>query len=432
MALSVMQTTASISRLQRAAAENHKALFRTQAISDGGEERSHQGLVWTYSGPHQPSQVGFPLLAPDKADEALDGLIAAYLKEPPSGAGCWSLDPSYPVDLGLRLLSRGFQPGWRPHWMGLDLQELKADHVFPPALELVLDNETDVVTTPDLPYADQSFGATIHQAAVGLTIRYLARMDGKVVGHCGILFTQGDFGVAGVYHVGVVPSHRKKGIGKALVSACCAQARSLGYRYALLNGTGDRMYSQLGFASLGKGFTWWLKMPRLLADPPTRERIALAEAVGRSHVFFLEAINPDLSELLRPLTNGMTLMQLAVHYGRVASVNYLMKRGVPLPVLFAWDLGWKEKASALLKADPGLVNDVYGDAHITLLHIAVERRDKELARLVLDAGVDLSIRDTAFHSTALGWADHLGSLEIGAMIRAIAGGAGNEGADAGG
>jgi GNAT superfamily N-acetyltransferase len=421
MALSVMQPGASISRLQRAAAENHKVLFRTQAIGDGGEERRLGGLVWTYSGPNQPSQVGFPMLAPDQADEALDGLIAAYLKEPPSGAGCWSLDPSYPSDLGLRLLARGFQPGWRPHWQGLDLHDLKEDHLFPPGLELVADHQTDVATIPDLPYADQSFGATMHQAASGHMLRYLARINGKIVGHCGILYTEGDFGVAGVYHVGVVPSYRQKGIGKALVVACCAQARSLGYRYALLNGTGEKMYSQVGFKSLGKGFTWWLKMPRFLADPPTPERVALAEAVGRSHVFLLEEINPDLSELMRPLTNGMTLMQLAVHLGRVASVNYLMKRGVPLSVLSAWDLGWKEKAAELLKTAPGLANDVYGDASITLLHIAVERRDKELARLALDAGVDLSIRDTAFKSTALGWADHLGSLEIGAMIRASLG-----------
>jgi GNAT superfamily N-acetyltransferase len=413
-----MQLGSSISRLQRAAAENHKALFRAQAISEGGEERNIDGLTWTYSGPQHPSQVGFPLLAPDKADRALDSLISSFLKEPPSGAGCWSLDPCYPVDLGLRLLARGFQPGWRPHWQGLELKDLQQDHLYPPALEVVLDNERSVMDTPNLPYADGSFGRETHLAADGRTLRYLGIINGKVVGHCGILFTEGAFGVAGVYHVGVLPNYRKQGIGKALVAASCAQARSMGYQYALLNGTGDQMYAQLGFKSLGMGFTWWLKMPRLLADPPTVESVALAEAVGRSQVSILEGMNPDLSTLLRPMTNGMTLMQLAVHFGRVASVHYLMKKGVPISILSAWDLGWKEKAVELLKAEPGLANEVYGDAAITILHVAVERRDKELAQLALDAGADLSIRDTAFGSTALGWADHLGREEMGAMIRA--------------
>jgi ankyrin repeat protein len=70
----------------------------------------------------------------------------------------------------------------------------------------------------------------------------------------------------------------------------------------------------------------------------------------------------------------------------------------------------------LLAAAPELANQRAGDWQITPLHVAAERGDVELARLVLSARPDLEIQDTQFHSTPLGWARHFGRTEIVALI----------------
>jgi ribosomal protein S18 acetylase RimI-like enzyme len=61
----------------------------------------------------------------------------------------------------------------------------------------------------------------------------------------------------GVYNVAVIPSLRRQGIGKALVTAACLLGKEKGLQHAVLNATGPRMYQQMGFQHVGQGFTWW-------------------------------------------------------------------------------------------------------------------------------------------------------------------------------
>ncbi len=427
---------ASPAQLEQAAALNHAELFGLDAIALGGVVRQADGLTWTYAGPNVESIIPFPALEEDKAGAQLDRLITDYLLQPPKGAGCWSLDPPHPKDLGVRLLARGFQPGWRPCWMVLDLERMLPPYPTPKGLQVAADNLTPLQDIEHLPYAravipprpspgEPSSGQLSSEKQPdqpdGLQ-RFVATLNKKVVGHSGVLLTKGAFGVAGIYHVGVVPGARKKGIGKAVVMAACLYAKERGYRYAVLNATGRRMYEQLGFKWIGDGWTWWLKMDRLLAHPPVKEEIELAEAIGRSDLEALERLKTlahpfDPARLQKPLTNGMTLMQLAVHCGQPASGEWLLQQGCTYRVLDAWDLGWKDRAARLLQEHPELANELYNPWNNTLLHVAAERNDPELARLVLAARPQLRIKDKAYQSTALDWALHFGHEEIARLIR---------------
>jgi ribosomal protein S18 acetylase RimI-like enzyme len=416
----LLQDGASPQQLERAAAINHTALFKQEAAVLGGSVITSGDLLWTSGTLQSPSMVPFPELSPESAAGQLDEMMAFYLRHPPKGAGCWSLDPASPVDLGIRLLARGFQPGWRPRWMGLDLRQVQTHHPTPRGLSIVADNHLSLDHIKGLPYAQVVVPAPKAAELEGQWMRFIARWKGKVVGHSVVFLSTGPFGAAGIYHVGVVPRARRVGIGKAVTLAACLYAREKGYRYAVLNSTdaGRRTYEQLGFVTVGEGWTWWLVTQRLLSDPPSPKRVLLAEAIGRGDAESLERYRRlyDAAALNQPMTNGMTLMQLAVHCRQPLAAEWLLAGGAAVTVLDAWDLGWKDRARQLLSADRASVNQRYGEWAKTLLHFAAERNDGELASLALSADPDLELKDTAYQGTALGWAQYLGHRDIAEMI----------------
>jgi GNAT superfamily N-acetyltransferase len=403
-------------QLEQAVAYNHKELFRQEAIALGGDMLTNGGLDWTTGTAYSASMVAFPDLSAETAGTRLDELLSFYLLHPPRGAGCWSLDPPRPTDLGVRLLARGFQPGWRPHWMALDLHDTQTHHPSPKGLEIVANKDIHLAAVRGLPYAQVVVPLVSSAAFPGQWVRFVASLHGRVVGHSVVFLTTGEWGVAGIYHVGVVPRARHKGIGKAITLAACHYARERGYRYAVLNSTeaGKRTYGQLGFSTVGDGLTWWLIVDRLLARPPTPAAVRLAEAIGQGDLTELSAMR--LEDLDRPLTNGMTLMQLAVHCRQPLAAEWLLEGGATCSVLDAWDLQWKDRARQLLRSTPAHVNQFYGEGNKTLLHIAAERNDEELALLALSAGPDLRLKDETWQSTALDWAKHFGHLNIARLI----------------
>jgi ribosomal protein S18 acetylase RimI-like enzyme len=407
-------------QLEQAAASNHKELFAAEAITLGGVIHSSGGLTWTMAGMAGGSMVPFPVLSEDDAGKELDRLIESYLRQPPKGAGCWSLDPPQPPDLEVSLLARGFQPGWRPYWMGLDLQQLPGEYPAPGGLTITRDNHSSLQSVKNLPYAQVIIPSLQSLDEPDRWARFVATLRGKRVAQAVVFLTTGEFGAAGIYNVGVVPHARHKGVGKAVTLAACLYARERGYRYAVLNAThaGRRMYEQMGFMCVGEGWTWWLITQRLLAHPPSARQVMLAEAVGRGNLAGLEALRHLLTreECNAVLTNGMTLMQLAVHCGQRGAGEWLLAGGAGFTVLDAWDLGWKDRALQRLREDPGQVNRRYGEWNKTLLHIAAERSDEALTRLALSARPDLSLRDTIYQSTALDWARHFGNEPIVRLI----------------
>ncbi|HEV2482903.1 MAG TPA: GNAT family N-acetyltransferase [Puia sp.] len=409
-------------QLEQAAAVNHTALFRQEAAVLGGNVISREGLEWTSGSPQVPSMIAFPTLLPEQTGERLDELMHFYLRYPPKGAGCWSLDPPQPVDLGLRLLARGFQVGWRPRWMALDLGRVQTPNASPWGLSIVRDNHSSLDKVKGLPYAQVIIPSEHTAEMPGQWTRFIARWQGKIVAHSVVFLSSGPYGAAGIYHVGVVPRARRLGIGKAVTLAACMYARDKGYRYAVLNSTdaGRRTYEALGFETIGEGWTWWLVTDRLLAHPPTPQEVKLAEAIGMGRLEELQELRSqfDAAALNRPMTNHMSWMQLAVYGHQPTAGQWLLDAGATCTVLDAWDLGWKERARQLLHDDPAAVNELYGEWDKTLLHVAAERGDEELTRLALGATPDLRLKDKAYQSTSLEWARHFGHNGIVHLIEA--------------
>lgn len=407
-------------QLERAIAANSREWILRGTRSSGGEVRRENGATWVHI-PGREAQVAFPRLTAAKAGETLDAMMAYYRERRPPSILFWSLLPAQPRDLGARLLARGFDWCWQPRWMWLDLEQIHEDHPRPPGLEVRPVEDGGVWDVPDLPYYDRA-GATAHFALTRARPQrvwwFAAWLDGRVVGHAMVNLTTGPQGVAGIFNVGVVPSARNRGIGKAVVTAACLQARAIGCRHALLNGTGERMYNQIGFQTIGWGQTWYLRGTTLDALPPTEMQIAFIEAVGRGDVAALDglACRLDAGAAEAPLASGLTPLQVAVHTQQPAAAEWLVRHGATLDVLAAWDLGWKERVPALLADRPELVNRRSGDWGITPLHEAAQRNDPDLARALLSARPDLTIEDSQFHSTPLGWARHLRHKAVAQLI----------------
>jgi ribosomal protein S18 acetylase RimI-like enzyme len=209
-----------------AIAANHQAWFRRC----GGQEVLDDVIVSDGHG-----TLAFPRV---RTPEALDAAMRLGLRS----MSCWSLDED--GELGAQLVARGFEWGWQPHWMALDLQRVP-DRA----------PRHTVVAAPgdaprDVPYAGEQ--------PVPPPARHLAVVEsGRTVGHVVVNPWRG---FAGIYDMGVAPSRRRRGIGLDLTLAACRLARELGCSHALLNATGEGepLYRAAGFESLGKGQTWWL------------------------------------------------------------------------------------------------------------------------------------------------------------------------------
>jgi len=406
-----LEENPTLPRLLRAMVANMSAWEIRQAQAQGAVVCRQRGLTWT------DRAILYPRLRRATAGEQLDALLRFYRRqEPLRTVGCWSLTPSRPRDLGAMLAARGFEWGWRPHWMWLDFRNMRAEHPHPPGLRVeVVEGEADW-DVDDLPYYSREMAAVraaIAQLRPRRLWQFAAYLEDRVVGHSTLNLTTGQLGLAGIFDVGVVPAARNRGIGKAVTLAACRFAQNLGCRHAVLNATdvGVPVYQSVGFRSLGYGQTWWLHVETLQADPPTEWQVALAEAVGRGDVRALEALGGQrtTAEWDAPLAGGWTAIQLAVRAGQPAAAEWLAAHGATLDALSAWELGWKERVPRLLAETPGLSNLRLGRETRTPLHAAAMRNDTELARVVLAARPDLSIDDgdagTPLHQAA--WCGHI-------------------------
>ncbi|WP_276482935.1 GNAT family N-acetyltransferase [Paraflavitalea pollutisoli] len=408
-------------QLEQAVAANHQQLFVSNATALGGTVYRDQGLVYTHTA-NNGAEVAFPKFNGAEIGVQLDRMMQHYRHLEAGHIGFWSLYPAQPPDLGAYLLARGFQPGWWPYWMVLEPSTLREGFNTPGALAITPDNDTAIVSIAGLPYGD---GGAFTPALLGVypvqAQRFLARINGQVVGQTCLFFTEGLLGIAGMYNVGVLPTHQRQGIGKALVIAASQFAFAKGYRYVMLNANhiGRRTYEQVGFRFVGMGRTWWIVNKNYLRQTVSPGLTALAEATGRGAIAAMEKAYDALTkeELDQALPNGMTVMQVAAYFKQQAAAQWLIDRQATCSPLDAWDLGWHQQAADILRQQPGIVNRTYLDYRGTLLHVAADRNDMALARLALDAGIDLQILDAQYQATGLGWAQHLGRFALITLIK---------------
>jgi GNAT superfamily N-acetyltransferase len=416
-----------------AAARNHTAWFTATALASDREVQRHDGVLFT--GP-PGGDIAFPRLTTTTANQTLDAILDYYRRHrhhrqqgaengsengPQSSIGVWATLPTRPRDLGARLLARGFEWGWQPRWMALNLADTRLDFTVPERLHIAVTDDPDWpdCQVSDLPFfqpADRSKLRCMSAQKPRRTWLFAASLEGQVVGQAVLFLTTGRYGVAGIYNVGVVPSARRQGIGRAVTAAACQYGRALGAQHALLNAA-THIYDRLGFETLGLGQSWWLHDSLLAAPVPTPDQIRFVEALGRgrlSELAELAALPPSAlpEDLGARLPCGMTPMGVAVAMRQERSVRWLMRRGIVPTLVQCWDLGWRASVESQLAANPDLVNDLSVAGLRTPLHHAIERNDHDLFHLLLKARPDLTVKDKEYNGTALGWALHLGRAEL--------------------
>jgi GNAT superfamily N-acetyltransferase len=335
--------------LLRAIAANHRSWFRRR----GGAVERLGGIDLIVNGPE--GAIAFPARrtraavarAVDRADELELRTVS-----------CWSLDED--KALGTLLIARGFEWGWQPWWMALDLRQLP----------------------------DEEPGHRVLSLRRGAN-RVLAVRDGAR--NVGGVTVNPWHGIAGIYDMGVRPEHRRQGIGRALTLAAGQLARDLGCSHAALNATpeGELLYRTVGFRRLGEGRTWW----RHPGERTTPRQTALVESIGFADLTALEELEPTTAELERPIGGAGPPLVITALTGQPRATEWILAR---CPDLVSKDLG-----------SPGY----------TLLHAAAEWDAPEVAAVALARGADTTIRDGTWNGTPLGWAEHWGRERIAAMLR---------------
>jgi GNAT superfamily N-acetyltransferase len=300
-------------RLIRAAARNHTSWMLAQTLATGGAPERHGALRWL-GGRGGHATLAFPRAVPRPG---LEAMLDWCRRNGAGGVGCWvtGLEPT--GELAARLVARGFEWGWQPHWMALDLERLPLE-------------ETDerVALVTDVPEYGPGFGRALLELVRRRPHRFahaVARVDGAYAGHATAHVVGGRLGGAGIYDVDVLPSQRRTGLGRALTLAVCRAAARAGARVATLNATGEGelLYRALGFRSLGLGQTWWIHRDGL-REPPPRALVAAAEAAGRGDIRALERLAPSPARRLPG--NGLTLVEVARDAGHPGTAAWLAGR----------------------------------------------------------------------------------------------------------
>jgi ribosomal protein S18 acetylase RimI-like enzyme len=306
---------ASDADLIRAAVANHRSWLRAAARVTGGEVVRERGLTWIASAPGGEAALPFPR-TPSRP--ALDRLLERCRARGAGGVGCWASGLESTDELAARLVARGFEWGWQPHWMAGDLQSLAFD-----------EDDPRVALVQRVPEYD-GYGralTTLTRARPPRTWLAVARVDGAYAGRAWAHVVGGRLGGAGIYDVDVLRPYRRRGLGRSLTLAVCAAAAAAGARVATLNATGEGelLYRALGLRSLGLGQTWWLHRPGLHAarDPAL---VALAEAAGRGDVGALERLRPTPELLAARLANGYDLAEVARNAGHPDVAAWLTSR----------------------------------------------------------------------------------------------------------
>ena len=231
-----------------AAARNHTSWMRARALATGGEVLRHGRLRWFAEGFGAEVSLPFPR---DASRPALDALIADAHARGARSVACWATGLE-PFDaLAEHLAARGFEWGWQPHWMALELDALPDDDADP--------RVSLVTEMPTFDAYGQALVTLTHHRPANVWLA-VARVDGDWAGHAWSHVAGGE---AGVYDMVVAGRFQRRGLGRALTLAVCRAARSAGARLATLNATpeGELLYRSVGFRSVGWGQTWWLHRP---------------------------------------------------------------------------------------------------------------------------------------------------------------------------
>jgi hypothetical protein len=420
---------ASVDELRTACVENHLDWLRRLADASDGEVHTTRRLEWALTMDRMMPEV--TVAVRDRPDatmrDEIDAVVEYCRDNDIEVLSFWTPDGRHAAELGPLLEARGLRQGEEPQWMAIDLHALPP---LPPADVPVEGQATSVPerfddwTVPEL----MCYGPETRQVRAAMQARRPQRVwhmviweDGAPVGQLSIGATEGDLGVLAVHNLVVLPTARVRGLGLDRFVWLQRFAMDLGCRYVVANAF-ERVavwYRMLGFTDLGSGRTWWTGA-KALQERPARSRVLLAEAIGAGDLRRVQQLAAawDREQLDQPLANGMTPLRFAGQNGRPDVARWLLARGATPDVIAVWDLGWVEQARQLLRDEPELLRARSRWSGKTLLHVAAQRDDPDLAELLLAAGADPLARDRRFETTPLDWALKMGHGRVAARLRA--------------
>src|SRR6266508_1464188 len=180
---------ASGADLIRAAVRNHGSWMRAEAAAIGGEVVRERGVTWIAPRPGGGAVLPFPRVP---SRPALYALLARCRARGARSIGCWASGLDDTGELAARLVARGFEWGWQPHWMAADLAALPLD-----------EDDTRVSLAEDVPEYDAHGQAlmALTRARPRRTWQAVARVGGAYAGHATADLAGGRLGGAGVYDV---------------------------------------------------------------------------------------------------------------------------------------------------------------------------------------------------------------------------------------
>ncbi len=218
------------------------------------------------------------------ADRRIGEISEAYLR---AGTGFvwWAGPADTPRDLGSRLARAGLSLEGSAPAMAADLADVPLDEPPPPGLEVVpvideatLEQFLAVIAADWLEWTGGDVTAVQRRTLEAwrreipprfsqepVPLRWIGRVDGSVVATSRLCIGAG---VAGLYAISTLATHRGRGFGRALTIAALRAAASIGHRIGVLQSSdvGYRVYRKLGFRELFTYDVWVHPGPAAEAD----------------------------------------------------------------------------------------------------------------------------------------------------------------------
>jgi GNAT superfamily N-acetyltransferase len=227
-----------------------------------GELHERDGLTWFRTPIRHLPYNGVIRTRMDALDQALiDDVLAGYRER---GVQCfWGLHTlSTPTGVAEALVAQGLAKVEAMTCMALDLAGWSAPSLPGVVIDEVEDEAglhayTDLTLGYwEIPAEDAALVAQLHRdygPRPDFGVRYLARVEGEVIGKGFLCLDAGSPGVGAIYGMSVRPQARGRGVAGALTTTMLARAREEGHRRMVLHSSemAVGVYARAGFAPCG-------------------------------------------------------------------------------------------------------------------------------------------------------------------------------------
>jgi len=237
----------------------------------GGEVHENAELTWFYTGrPYLNSVTRTHLASDDEAyaNQKITEMIDYYSRRNSDFA--WQVNlHTNPTNMGTLLEARGFTPIIHHIWMAQDIQKLNESFSSLPNLTIQEVRDAEELRT-FMNISMRGFD-TLESLAQTYYDNYLAigfgpnaswhhfvgYLDKEPVADASVLLHAG---VAGIYGVATIPEVRQLGIATQMTLHALREARTLGYRIAVLvpSDMGMNVYKRIGFAEYNQSIIYSL------------------------------------------------------------------------------------------------------------------------------------------------------------------------------